>query len=326
MAVNSLEYSSALAQDTSIRPSPSIWGACPIASLIEDPSMGSYFFDDFNMVAGNLATTNAIGNMGQWATWADTSTVLTTDPQQDNGVVILYDGGNTTKNVTLGTTAGGVRMVSAASNYPLTPGKIFFECRVAVGSITTGKRDCFIGLVDNTTQFSTASASAVINTSNTLATGPNLFGFHFRATTNPTDVGVAYNVAGGTVQYPTNLQTLSTTVAGAALTAYAAGATGALATGFIKLGFIYDPTAGNPAKIISSANAAQTAGNLAKPLVTFYVNGQAAPCFLSSANLQAATFPTGWMGPTISYTSRAASANGGFYVDWIRVAQMAAAA
>jgi hypothetical protein len=309
-----------LTANTDRGPSGSIWADCPMDDLNTYIQNGLFFKDDF-LMSGNLTTTNAIGSMGQWATWADTSCVLGTDPQQDGGVILLSDAANITKNITLGSTAGGFRMVSAATNNPLINAKLWFECRVAVGSITTTKRDAFIGLVDNTTSFSTASATGVINAGNALQTVPNLFGFHFRSSTNPTDVGLAFNVAGGTVQYPTNLQTLSTTVAGAALTAFAAGATGALATGFVKLGFVYDPFA--QSRLISSASSGQTVGNTAKPLITIFVNGQPAAAFLSSTNVVAATFPTGWMAPTISYTSRAATASGGFYVDWIQVAQIA---
>jgi len=322
MAMKTVEYLANLAANTDRGPSRAIWGNCNVEEMLQDPNLGQYFFDDF-LMAGNLSTTNAIGNMGQWATWADTATILGVDPQQDGGVILLSDNGNITKNVTLGSNGGSFRMLSAASGFPLTT-KLFFECRVAVGSITTAKRDAFIGLVDNTTTFSTASATGVINASNALQTVPNLFGFHFRATTNPTDVGLAFNVAGGTVQYPTGLQTLSLTVSGAALTAYAAGAAGALATGFIKLGFIYDPTPQLSPMQISSASSGQTAGTLRKPMIKVYVNGLPAPAFLTAdANIQVATFPTGWLAPAISYTSRAAAASGGLYVDWIRVAQLA---
>ena len=320
----SVDYKANLVSNTNRGPSDALWADCPVLDFIENPAKGMYFFDDF-LVAGNLTTTNAIGSMGQWASWADTSTILGTDPLQEGGVLLLSDGTNITKNITLGSTAGGFRMVSPATNYPLGP-PLWFECRVAVGSITTAKRDAFIGLVDNTTTFSTASAAGVIAGANALATIGNMFGFHFRSTTNPTDVGLAFNVAAGTVQYPTALQTLSLNGStgsntGAALTAYAAGGTGLPGTGFIKLGFKYNPFA--QPLTISTASSGQTVGTTFKALIQIFVNGVPMVPFLDSTNLQAATFPTGYMAPTISYTSRAATASGGFYVDWIRVAQKA---
>lgn len=321
--INTIDVLGNLSASLQRGPSASIWGDCPWAAMRENPAIGHAFWDDFD-VAGNLATTNAIGNMGQWATWADTSTVLGTDPAQEGGVILLSDASNITKNITLGTTAGGFRVAQGNSpTYTLQP-KMWFECRVAVGAITTTKRDAFIGLVDNTTNFSTASATGVINAGNALQTVPNLFGFHFRSSTNPTDVGLAFNVAGGTVQYPTNLQTLINTVTGAAAIAFTAGSSGAPATGFYKLGFVYDPF--YPTRLIGSASSGQTASTIARAMIRIFVNGQEAAAFLTAAaNIQAATFPTGLMGPAISYTSRAASGAGGFYVDWIRVAQLGAA-
>lgn len=325
MAVKTNQYGSRITQDTSRGPSQSIWADCPLEDFIQAygggiGTAGFVFRDDF-LVAGNAATTNAIGNVGQWASWCDTSTIMGTDPQQEGGVVLLTDNASSGKNITLGTTAGGFGMITGATGFPLKQ-KLWFECRVAVGSITTAKRDAFVGLVDNTGGFSTASATAVIGSSNTLTTTPALFGFHFRATTNPTDVGLAYNVAGGTVQYPTGLQTLSNTVVGAALTAYAA-VTNGNATGFIKLGFVFDPTPSLPAVPAPSSNNGHTQGTLYKPLITVFVNGQAAGEFLAANNVQASTFPATFMGPVLSYTSRSASSAGGLYVDWIQVAQLA---
>jgi hypothetical protein len=127
-------------------------------------------------------------------------------------------------------------------------------------------------------------------------------------------------VAGGTVQYPTNLQTLSTTVTGAALTAYTTVANGA-STGFIKLGMLFDPTAANPPIPAPASVNGQIAGTVYRPVVQFFVNGQLAPTFLDAGLVQKSTFPTGWMSPVIAFGTQANSAAA--YVDWIRVAQLA---
>jgi len=322
--VQTIDYKNNLVANTFRGPSDALWADAPVLDILENPGKGMYFFDDF-IVAGNAATANAIGNFGHWASWVDTNGVLGTDPQQEGGVILLSDGGNTTVNLTLGSTAGAFRLVSPASLFPLNP-SLWFECRVAVGSITTAKRDVFIGLSDNTNQTTASAIKVIATTTNTLATINNIFGFHFRSTTNPTDVGLAFNVAGGTVQYPTALQTLSLSGAaatfggtGAALTAFTAGATGLPATGFIKLGFRYNPFA-VPMAIVT-ASSGQTVGVVAKALIQVFVNGLPMVPFLTSANLQAATFPTGYMSPVISYTSRSGTSAGGLYVDWIRCCQ-----
>lgn len=314
--VKQIDYKANLVANTYRGPSQAIWGDCPWLDYVAEPWTGMTFFDDF-IVAGQPAL-NAASSMGQWACFADTSSTIT-DAAGEGGVIKLLNTSNP-KQIILSSNAGSFRMVSAATGFPLGQ-PLWFECRVAVGSITTGVRDLFVGLCDNTTtQICSANNLVVATAGNTLITTPNLFGFHFRDTTNPTDVGLAFNVAGGTVQYPTNLQTLSTTVSGAALTAWAAGATGLPATGFIKLGFKYTPVAQN--MLITSASSGQTAGQTFKALIQVFVNGQPAAAFLDSTNLQAATFPTGYMAPVIAFGTLANSAAA--YIDWIRVAQAGA--
>lgn len=324
MSVKTIDYAANLAASTIRGPSQSIWYDCPQEDMLQDFGNGVYFQDDFEMTGAFVTGGVTNVSMGKWGVFTDNGVVIAVDPQQDGGVLGINNGSTTAAGLTMAGSAGAYRMVSAATNNPLIPQKLWFECRVALDSITTAQRDVFIGLADNTTANLTTAANKVINsTTNTLSTVPNLFGFHFRSTTNPTDVGLAFNVAGGTVQYPTNLQTLSLTVAGAAMTAYTAGAAGALATGFIKLGFKYDPTAGNVAQFITSASSGQTAGNLRQPTIQVFVNGQPAPAFLTTKdNISVSTFPTGWMTPVIAYKSRSTTTVN-LNVDWIRVAQTA---
>lgn len=321
MAVNTARYQGNLQANTSRTESNSIWGTCPFGDLSQGAAVGTMLYDDFEGVGNTPSTSGAAytgGLPGQagWSYFATQLGVLGTDPNLEGGVILLSDAENDDINVSLTSSAGSWAFQSGSTAYTLYQ-PIWFECRVAVGSITTAKRDAFIGL---TSVGAPATDNVTGATTNTLATAPSLFGFHFRSTTNPTDVGLAFNVAGGTVQYPTNLQTLVTTVTGAALTAYTAG------TGFVKLGFLYAPFAsspGGPAKRITSASSGQTVGGLAQAMVTVFVNGLPAPAFLTSTNVQAATFPASRMSPAIAYCSRAASAAGGFYVDWIRCAGLA---
>jgi hypothetical protein len=314
MAVNTIDYAANLVASTQRGPSESLWNNCPVDAILQDPALGTHFFDDMTLV-GNPAL-NAASSIGQWASWADTSATIT-DGAEDGGVAVLTPA-STSGQIVLGSNAGSFRMVSGATGFPLL-GKLWFECRVAIGSITTAIRDLFVGLVDNTTTQVTSAANLVVGTAgNVLITTPNLIGFHFRDTTNPTDVGFAFNVAGGTVQYPTNLQTLSLTVAGAALTAYAA-VTNGNGTGFIKLGFLFDPAAAPT--IISSASSGQTAGNTQRALLKVFVNGLPAAAFLTTTNVQAATFPTGRMAPVIAFGAKSTAPKA--YIDWIRVAQLA---
>lgn len=296
--------------------SGNVWKNCDWDSYLQ--GYGGYaFYDDF-LMAGNTsdATVNQALDIGQWAAFVGTNGVVAADPKLEGGVLALGAGANSGVSITMSSMAGSFQIQQGSSAFTLN-NDIWFECRVAVDSITSADRDCFIGLVDNTTTQVATAADTVINSStNTLATAPGFLGFHFRSTTNPSDVGVAFNIAGGTVQYPTNLQTLVNTVTGASLTARST------ASGFVKLGFIYSPFPQTGKRIIGTASSGQTAGNLAFPLVRFFVNGQETPAFLTSTNVQAATFPASFMSPTIAYKSRSTNSNN-FNVDWIRVAAKA---
>lgn len=293
-------------------PSDSVWYDCPLDDFIERQN-GTVFFDDF--VMAGQPTLNAKSSIGQWACWADTGSSFI-DAGQEGSVLQIA---NTTQGdqVTMASNAGSFRMVSGATGFPLQA-KLWFECRVATSSITTATSDFFVGLCDNTTtQIASQQATVIATAGNTLITVPNLFGFHKRATTNPTDVGLAFNVAGGTVQYPTNLQTLVNTVTGSPLTAYATVANGP-STGFVKLGFVYDPNA-QPVLLGSTVSTGQTASVIARPLIKIFVNGLLSNVYLTSVNAQAATFPTGYMSPVIAYNCR--TGNAILYMDWIMVAQ-----
>ena len=84
---------------------------------------------------------------------------------------------------------------------------------------------------------------------------------------------------------------------------------------------VFNPTA-DP-KVISSASTGQTAGSIKQPLIQVYVNNLPCAAFLTSTNLQAATFPTGFMGPCMAIMNATGSSPPTLTIDWIRVAQLA---
>jgi hypothetical protein len=325
IAVKTCQWANRLVQDTSRGPSNGLWYDCPLEDFIQNfgggiSTPGTLVQDEFE-IAGQPAL-NANSDLGQWACWADTGSLFT-DANEEGGVVLL-NAAVAGKSIVLASNAGGFKIVSGASGFPLGQ-KMWFECRVALASIASTVNGCFVGLADNTgSQITSANNTLLTTTADTFATTKGIFGFQNRCITSPTDWSVVYNVAGGTVQYPTNLQTLVNTVTGSAAAAYAA-VTNGNGTGFVKLGFVFDPTAGNPAQIISSLpSSGQTAGNVAKPLIQFFVNGQLCGTFLTSTNVQAATFPVKRMSPVIEVMQASGSgtvAGAGLYVDWIRCAQ-----
>jgi hypothetical protein len=310
MTVKSVLMRGNLSASTDRGPSRSIWGDCPVQEIIEQPDKGMYFFDDF-LVTGQWATTNTTGqSMGQWGSYGSTGSLHT--PLSLEGGVVGLNSDAADESATIASTVGSAR-ITTTSTLALN-GKLWFECRVGFGTIAATKMDCFIGLADLLLSSDLMTNTLPISTTDdTLSTVPNLIGFH-KKTSAPTEINFVYQLAGGTAVYPTGLTTLMNTVTGAVLTAVSG------ATGFVKLGFVFDP--GAYSKTISTASTGQTAGGIARPLITVYVNGLAAPAFLTSTNVQGNAFPTGFMGPVASCMQAGAGANT-FYVDWIRMAQIA---
>lgn len=310
MAVRSITYAPTISADTNRGPSQSIWSSCPVSNFMEDPRNGTYFFDDF-LVSGNQDYTSAYaGSLGQWSSYGSAGALIT-DGALEGGVIGLNSNGDQ-ESVTLQSRAGAYR-ITTTSTLALN-GKLWFEARVAFGTIATTKMDCFIGLCDKlTTSDLPVNTIPITTTDDTLSTTPNLIGFHKKSGAS-TEINFVYQLASGTAVYPTNLTTLMATVTGAVLVAQSGQ------TGFVKLGFLFDPFAYT--KQISSASTGQTAGALARPLITIFVNGQPAPAFLTTTNVQGTAFPTGFMGPTLSCMQTATGANT-MFVDWIRVSQQA---
>jgi hypothetical protein len=211
--------------------------------------------------------------------------------------------------VAYGPSAGAFRLVTT-STLALNK-KLWFETRIAMSSVTATKTEAFFGLINGFLTSGLPTAAVPITTTDDTLADKNLIGFHIKSTASPTEVCFVFKLTGQTVQYPTNLQTLLASTGQAVLTAGA----------YVKLGFLFDPNA-RP-KRISSASTGQTAGDVRAPLIRIFVNGLEAPAFLTSTNLQAATFPTAFMGPCFANMNQTGSSPGTTTMDWMRVAQLA---
>lgn len=314
MAVNTVEWMRNLSANTDRGPSVSIWADCPVAEILENPALGTHIFDDF-LVAGNADMSSAYKNsVGQWSVYGAAGALLA-DGQAEGGV-LTYGSDGDNEGVTLLSSAGSFRLLTT-STLALNP-KLWFECRIATSTVTATKHEDFVGLAIPALSSGLPRVSYPITTTDdTLdSTNGTFIGFHRKATASPTEWSFVFNLAGGTINYPTNLQTLMNSVTGAVATA----------AGFVKLGFLFDPNAYS--KTVSSATARQTAGQMAKPLVTVFVNGLPATAFLSAADVQNATaaqaFPTGFMAPVIALMNQTGTTPGTSSIDWIRVCQLAA--
>lgn len=316
MTVKSANYAANLAADTDRGPSNPIWYDCPIPDFNEDPSKGMHFFDDFLML-GNANMSSAYANsIGQWSAYGYAGAQVN-DGLLEGGVARLSSDGDNEGLALLGS-AGAFRFITT-STLALNQ-KMWFECRVAKSSIATAHLEFFVGLMKPTLASGIpATAQPITTTDDTLMTAGDLFGFHSVGATatrgGPTEVGVAFELASGTINYPTNLTTLMAST----------GQTVLAANAFVKLGWVFDPAALTAQ--VSSATARQTAGTLRRKLIRFFVNGVEAPAFLAPEDVQNATatqaFPTAFMTPVIAMMNQASFSSDYLAVDWIRIAQMA---
>jgi hypothetical protein len=326
MAVKTAQQGNVISQDTSRGPSNGVWSDCPLDDFIQNfgggiGTPGYLVQDDFCPVATPSNVTPAIGTLGQWAVWA-AATMTIVDAIEEGGVAKISGTAANTSFI-LTSNAGMFRLVGATANFNLF-GKLWFECRLALGSVSASQQGVFVGLADNTgSQINSSNTTVIASGGNTLTTTKNILGLFNRTTTGPADFSVVYQPAAGTAVYPTGLTTLVNSVTGANMKAYAADTDIGHGTGFVKLGMKFDPNPQQSLLAPASPPSGQTAGTLYPPNLTFYVNGQQLPFFLNKAILQAATFPTGCVfSPVIQYMN-VAGAGAPIYVDWIRIAQLA---
>ncbi len=300
------EYVQPLTRDTSRGPSNSIWAEVLRSDYQEKPDWGYDFFEEFlpfpDITA--LATAAAYdGPCGRFHCYAHQGGTIT-DGQAEGGVAVLAaDGDN--EGVSLGSAAGGVRIVTPTT-YVLG-NDLYFEARVASSSITATKHNAFVGLFGA----KPAAAVPITNTDDTMATTAGWVGF-FKTGAAPTDWRFGWNVSGGTPQFPTPFQTLSTTAFGAATTAGQ----------FVKLGFKF--TRRPKTFSVTSALSGQTVGRRYGASLEVFIDGVKMPAVLDPALIQAATFPSDFLAPAVSVKNLTATAPGSLSVDWIGCSQKAA--
>lgn len=358
MAVTTAQYVPSLSQDQSRGPSPGLWFNCPIDDLVQNGpsgigSVGSYLFDDFGEFPDiTQGATKILGQntyaaeqaLAGWDTWIgnNSGTTIgtsadTTNLPQEGGVIGLY-GGTTAIDITMAKGVSSYRLVSPATGFPLGQ-KLWYEARIAFNTVTSAYLDFFVGLMDvglNGGTHITSAASLAFSATNTLKTATGnggCIGFWKRATSNPTDIAFAYNVNAGTVQLPGSTSTLQKMLTNSGFSPFATGTGGSggltimsatngipVANSFLKLGFLFDPTPACLQGIATSAvTTNQTVGTVYSQRVQIFVNGQRLGWFLTTADVQASTFPSSFLSPVIAYRSGGTGA-GIAYVDWIRVA------
>jgi len=318
MSVKTPRYANNLSPLTYRGPSAPIWYDCPIGEFKEDPSYGRYWFTDFEMV-GNVDMTSAVkGSMGEWSIYGAAGGFVN-DQQLDGGVIGFGSDGDN-EGVTLLSSAGSVRLMKSVGGVLMPTKKTWFEASVGTSTVVATKRDDFVGLAIPSLSSNLPRVSYPITTTDdTLdATNGTFIGFHRKGTAAPTDWQFVFNLAGGTINYVTNLTTLLVTAGVGALTA----------NQLVKLGFVLDP--GFESRIIGSKpTARQTSGTGPfTALLRVFVNGiEIMATFLTAADVLNATaaqaFPTGFMAPVIATMNQTGTTPGTMLADFIGVAQYA---
>lgn len=297
--------------------SQAIWYDCPIGEFQENNDYGTYFEDDFTVI-GNVDATSAVkGSVGRWSAYLDAGGFIT-DGTAD-GAVISFGSNGDNEGVTLLSSAGRFRLMKSVAGTLLPTKKTWFEASVGTTTVVATKRDDFVGLaIPALSSNLPRAAYPITTTDDTLdVTNGTFIGFHRKGTASPTEWSFVFNLAGGTINYVTNLTALMNTALGAVLTA----------NQMVKLGFILDP-AQPVRKVGILPTARQVTGQLAAPLIRVFVNGvEIFKTWLSAADVLNATsgqaFPTGFMSPCIATMNQTGTTPGSMLADWIQVAQFA---
>jgi len=330
MAVKNVTYLVNTVANTERGPSEVIWGSpgtpnAWVEDFLQDPRLGLHVFDDFALTGtGPGAATSFTGSFGQWSMFQSSNSGNIIDGSAIGGVISFVPSSGTvaagisSPTVEIQGLAGAFQFITNSSGASALQGKLAFEARVALTSITSGQRDAFIGLTDgapgNANPFLVVSAGS----SNMLSSSNNLIGFYNADSNRGQDWWFVYQLASTAPVFASNLGSLVSKVTG---TAIAAGT-------FYKLGFVYDPNA-LPANIVTASDG-QTVGNNAKKMIRIFVNGtEAVPFLTQTQNILTASFPTGVMTPIIAFanvsnsgTSNSATNVAGLMkVDWLRCAQ-----
>jgi len=193
------------------RPSPIIWADCPVITMLRDPGKGFHVFEDFHYLNCDDATT-IIGH--RFYPYLDTCTLA-----------ILADNEKGILNMDLGDTENDAAVITTGDNVTgcITPAdgsklKWWFECRIAVGSITNGDQALFVGLAQ---EGQAADSKPLADT--TLAVGDiDHVGFHVDGADGD-GVNFVWNLNGQDAQVTADVYTFT-----------------AVDT-YVNLGFKYDP-------------------------------------------------------------------------------------
>jgi len=156
-----------------VGPSPKIWSSCPVLPIMLNPTKGFVYFNDFLEAGGVSLTANGSSN-GITLTERTEGTIAN-DPTVPGGILNI-------DSVNVAADKGATMQLLGVQCEPAEGTTIYMEwrCKVDVGG-----GQMFMGLADD-------SSTAVVSSSDAVATDKNLAGFYRDVGTGDTDwtVGV----------------------------------------------------------------------------------------------------------------------------------------
>lgn len=209
-----VQYKGSATADTNSIPSESIWADCPWA-LIQETGNGYTFWDDF--IAGGLTPTitTTVG-VPPYTMFGSSGATVTYAGDVRGGAIVLTEA----------TDNEAVNIVTESLPFQISEnlGKLWFEARIKVSTITTNEQAWFVGLAGAMTQ----SATVPLTAAGALA-DINLVGFH-KPEANTTAFDASYKADGVTaVEVNSDIGTLAVDT-------------------FVKLGMVFDPDDSNKLK------------------------------------------------------------------------------
>lgn len=259
---HTVKYAGAAYNASKRGPSQIIWGDCPWVEIVNDPSLGRTFADDFTSFTGTVASN--VGKYGQWYSFEDTGGAVSQIATDVNGVVSLVT--DTTDNddiiLTTGGNTGGLAIFNTAAN---SGTKLWFEARVKPAAITKG--NWFVGLAEE----GLAVTDGIFADAGTLV-DKDMVGFAVLEADSAA-LAVKYNTAsGGGITTPSTPS--KTLVAGQ----------------WYKLGIKYDPETGLTYYIVDETAGTETSNATAiAASATNFPDGEELAIYLGLKNSSGAT-------------------------------------
>ena len=121
-------------------PSENLWANCPVGDIMARPGSGVYVYEEFvgNATAATNQNNVSLGTTGLKCFVSNNANHTITDAAIQNGGIVL-NGDTADKSTTI---AGRV----APLKLDLSEGKLWFEARLKLGSITDNDLNVFVGL------------------------------------------------------------------------------------------------------------------------------------------------------------------------------------